>query len=238
MCTNFSYILFSISRYTLVSNKTKGFLKKLIEINMKKFYLILILICLLISLFKAFQYKPNYKFRQEKDFPYEYFDDNHCKLKDPFLCDLFNSLKIFNNVINDIVFVFINIIFDLLLLKQFRENLKHKDKIKANSDKDKLDQKKQKDHVNKMVIVNSILYLTSHMPEFLVSILLIIYTRKISNFCLNNLSCDLINEVAEFFNIISIVSQFFVFKAFNKKFNDSYLELKKRFLDSSISKNK
>jgi hypothetical protein len=229
MSTNFSYIFFSISRYTLVSNKTKGFLKKFIGINMKKFYFMLILFCLLISLFKAFQYKPNYKYRQEKDFPYEYYDDNRCKLKHTFLCDFFNSMKIFNNVINDIVFVCINIIFDLLLLKQFRENLKHKDKIKANSDKDKLDQKKQKDHINKMVIVNSILYLTSHMPEFVVSILLIIYTRKISNFCLNNLSCDLINEEAEFFNIMSIVFQFHVFKAFNKKFSESYLDLKKRF---------
>ena len=126
----------------------------------------------------------------------------------------------------------------MLLLKQFRENLKHKDKIKANSDKDKSDQKKQKDHVTKMVLVNSILYLISHMPEFFVSILLITYTRKISNFCLNNLSCDLINEQAEFFNIISIVFQFFVFKAFNKKFNESYLDLKKRFLDTFFDKNK
>jgi hypothetical protein len=204
--------------------------KKLIEINMKKLYLFLVLFCLLINLFKAFQYKPNYKYRQEKDFPYEYYDENHCKFKESFLCDFFNSMKIFNNVLNDIVFVSINVIFDLLLLKQFRENLKHKDKIKANSEKDKLDQKKQKDHVNKMVIVNSILYLISHMPEFLVSILLIIYTRKISNFCLNNLSCDLINEVAEFFNIISIVFQFFVFKTFNKNFNDSYLEFRNRYL--------
>jgi hypothetical protein len=229
LCTNCSYILFSISRYTLVSSKTKGFFKKFTEISLKKLYFSIILVFFLISLFKNFQYKPNYNYRQEKDFPYEYFDDNYCKLKDPFLCNFFNSMKIFNNALNDIVFVCINIIFDLLILKQFRDKLKNKDKVKKLTDKDKSDQKKQKDHINKMVIVNSILYLISHMPEFVVSILLIIYTRKISNFCLNNLSCDLINEEAEFFNIMSIVFQFYVFKAFNKNFDDSYLDLKKAF---------
>ena len=52
------------------------------------------------------------------------------------------------------------------------------------------------------------------------TVLLIIYSR---------FSCDLLNEEAEFFGFISIVSQFFVFKIFDKNFKRSFNEYKSNF---------
>ena len=77
-----------------------------------------------------------------------------------------------------------------------------------------------------MILFNSFIYIVSHLPEFLVTLLLIVYSKKISNFCNDKFSCDLLNEEAEFFCLISIVCQFYVFKIFDKNFKRSFEELK------------
>ena len=62
------------------------------------------------------------------------------------------------------------------------------------------------------------------------TLLLIVYSRKISNFCFNKFSCDLLNEEAEFFGLISIVGQFYVFKNFDKHFKRSFEQIKLNFI--------
>ena len=85
---------------------------------------------------------------------------------------------------------------------------------------------KCKKSVNRMILFNSLIYILSHLPEFTITLLLIVYAEKISNFCQNKFSCDLLNEEAEFFGLISIVCQFYVFKIFDKNFNTSFAHLK------------
>ena len=77
-----------------------------------------------------------------------------------------------------------------------------------------------------MILFNSFIYVLSHLPEFIITLLLIIYSKNISNFCKNKFSCDLLNEEAEFFGLISIVCQFYVFKIFDKNFKRSFNGLK------------
>jgi hypothetical protein len=88
---------------------------------------------------------------------------------------------------------------------------------------------KSKKRMNRMIFVNSLLYVLSHMPEFITSILLIVYSKEIVKFCSNNVSCDLLNEEAAFFSLISIVCQFYVFKSFDLNFKESYRDIKSRF---------
>jgi hypothetical protein len=64
------------------------------------------------------------------------------------------------------------------------------------------------------------------MPEFVSTLVLILFSKSISLFCDNNLSCDLINEEAQVFCLISIAFQFFIFRIFDKNFKTSFLELK------------
>ena len=60
--------------------------------------------------------------------------------------------------------------------------------------------------------------------------LLIVYSKKISNFCFDKFSCDLLNEEAKFFGLISIVGQFYVLKNFDKHFKRSFEQIKLNFI--------
>jgi len=82
-----------------------------------------------------------------------------------------------------------------------------------------------KANLNRLVLTNSIIYVISHLPEFISTLLLVLYAKKMANFCARNLTCDLINEEAEFFGLISVASQFFIFLIFDKNFKASFVEL-------------
>ena len=77
---------------------------------------------------------------------------------------------------------------------------------------------------------NSFIYVLSHLPEFVVTLLLIVYSREILNFCNFYLSCDMINEEAEFFGLISILGQFYIFLIFDKNFCSSFNDLKRKLI--------
>jgi hypothetical protein len=88
------------------------------------------------------------------------------------------------------------------------------------------EQKKNEIKLKRMIVFNLSLYLISHLPGFIVTLILIIHSNEFENFCIFKLPCDLINEEAQFFFIFSITFQFFIFNYFNKKFNESFQELK------------
>ena len=90
--------------------------------------------------------------------------------------------------------------------------------------------KKKKENLSKMVIVNGIVYFCSHMPKFVTTLLLIIYASKLKKFCTERISCDLINEEAEFFVVFSMLGNFYIFKCFNANFSESYADLKSRLI--------
>ena len=77
-----------------------------------------------------------------------------------------------------------------------------------------------------MVIINSTIYFISHVPEFVVSVLLISFKKEIYKICGNQGICDLINEEAQFFNSISIMMNFYVLLLFDKNFRESFDNLK------------
>jgi hypothetical protein len=109
--------------------------------------------------------------------------------------------------------------------KQFTDQV-HRDEILQSSK-----------NINRMVVTNGVVYVLAHLPEFLVTILLIAFSSKLANFCKENLSCDLINEEAGFLCLISIAGQFFIFIKFNKTIKESFFDLILRFSRKKIKNN-
>jgi hypothetical protein len=230
--SNLSYLLFALSRLILITLDKENNVKRKHNKIVYAFYLLLIFFtCSIISTFKLFQYRINETLTDQKDFPYEIRDEAFCGINEndvKFQCRLFNGFKILNTVLNDILLLVLNLIIDLVLLKNFHKHLDKKLRQILDIDH-KMKIEKAKKKINRMIFFNTFLYLLSHLPEFLTALVLIVYANRISDFCQNNFSCDLLNEEAEFFSLISIVCQFYVFRIFDKNFKMSYLDLKSRF---------
>jgi hypothetical protein len=110
---------------------------------------------------------------------------------------------------------------DLFMLKYFNQVIDHKISLrKSNADNTDLLNKKKK--VKRLVIVNVILLFFSHMPEFIIAILLLSFRDKITHFCTNQIPCDLLNEEAQFFNLISIMCTFYLLLIFDRNFEESF----------------
>ena len=73
-------------------------------------------------------------------------------------------------------------IYENILLKYFNAEIDHKISLRnpKSNNNDLLNKKKK---VNKMVIANGIVFFISHLPDFIVTILILSFKKKISNFC-------------------------------------------------------
>ena len=229
MSSNFSYLSFSLSRLLLI---TKHKNDQATENASNKHYVVyfvstLTMSCVL-STFRLFQYRINYALDTLKDFPYELREEYFCNLKlANSHCKLFKAFKIANRGLNDVLCVLLNILIDLTLIRKFKKYLDTKKVHSVGADHHKLIEQSKK-NVNRMIFCNSTVYILSHLPEFASAILLIAFAQNFSKFCQNTFSCDLINEEAEFFCLISIVCQFYIFNLFDRNFSKSYKELKSR----------
>lgn len=240
LCSNISYFLFALSRLIIINSSHQRIITQSVRISStrKKRYgyffvfILIFFICSLLSLFKLFQYRLNVDKDYRKDFPYELRDELYCNSSSgEYKCMLFSSFKIANSILNDVCMVVLNIIIDIVLIRRLHRHLEEKTSLTqiVTTDYHK-NIKKTKKRVNRMVFLNSCLYIISHLPEFLTTLLLIVYSTKIAKFCMFNFSCDLINEEAEFFSLISISCQFFIYRVFDRNFKASFDDLKARVL--------
>ena len=236
-CSSLTYIAFSLSRFILIAEKYKKvtFLKKFNELKLIVFVVAFITMSALISGYKLFQYKLNRIHFPLKSFPYEIYDEIACKETSHYKqCRMFTSFKIIDNVINDIAFFVLNIVIDCSLFVAFRKEIEKKKKI-SSIQSDDLQQKQ--DDLSKMLIINGVMYVVSHSPEFVTSILLIRFSQKLVNFCMNKFSCELISENAQFFCLISISFQFSILLRFNTNFRQSFREIKAKCLSCCVCLN-
>jgi hypothetical protein len=227
ICSNLTYISFTLLRFIRISNliKNVSFIKSFVHIRIRLYFVLLILFSCLCNLFVLFQFTPNIYWNANVDFPYEKRNEIFCS--DPinkYQCDLFNGFKISIKFLNDVIFVLIVIVIDLFLLHYFNKQMETK--RHHTTDEAKLSEiKKLKKNLNKMILTNGFIFALAHLPEFVITILLVSYRKYLTNFCTEKLSCDLINEEAQFFCLISISFQFFIFLKFNKSFRESYRDL-------------
>ena len=227
-CGSLSYLAFSLSRFVLISEELKKspFLVKFSKIKIKHFVIMFLTLGSLISCYKIFQYKNNELNLPFMSFPLEKYDNKYCKYKSSYECKLFDALKSIDIALNDIIFLILSIFLDIFLFKTFKKEMTSKKKLLNASKYEEL--KKKQDDVIKMVIINGLIYVGSHLPLFISSVLLIVFSKKISNFCSHKYSCDIINEITKFFCVISMFLQFFIYFRFNYIFRNSFWDIKER----------
>jgi hypothetical protein len=231
--SNFSYIFFSISRFFLMDKAPSEFFKKFQKINTKIFYSILTLFCLSFSSFRIFQFKINDFFDVfEQNFPFDAYAVNWCEddrtLKTSSflsLCQFFTAINLINNIFNNIIFFFVSFVIDLNLIRLSNENLKSKKNLFPPDEAHVAEALRFKEKINRMIIVNGLFYFVSHFPEFLVTLLLIIYRKALEHHCFTLFSCVDLTEISQSLNFVMIFAQFFLFKKFDKNFNDSFQNL-------------
>ena len=223
LCCNFSYISFITSRLISTVATTKSRCKKTNEkLNVKLFYLITFLMSLILSIFKIFENRPNEVYSNfDKNFPYNAYDVRYCSLDEykPTNCNIFWALNLINNFLNNISFLILSLIIDLFLLRYSFKVIKEKRTLHCPHLKDA---KELKAKLNKMVITNGILFFISHIPESIVTILLLIFKTNLLDFCFYFFSCFELIEMAQTFHFISIGFQFFIFLKFDCNFKQSF----------------
>jgi hypothetical protein len=221
LCCNFSYISFCLSRCisTISTNESK--LKKWNEkLNTKRFYSIIFILSLAFSIFKLFENKVNEVYSYfDKNFPFNSYDVRYCGLESNAICKLFWALNLVNNFLNNILFLFLSLVIDVLMIRFSSKILKEKRALNCPHLEDAI---KFKTKLNKMIITNASLFFISHIPEFLVTLLLIIFHDTLFEFCFNGFSCFELIEMAQTFHFISIGFQFFIFLKFDKNFLNSF----------------
>ena len=95
-----------------------------------------------------------------------------------FQCKIFNIFKLVNRSLNDILFMILNILIDLILLIKFKSLMDGKlQQIHDLAQRILIE--KSKKHLNRMILFNSFIYVFSHLPEFTMTLLLIVYSKKI-----------------------------------------------------------
>ena len=229
ICCNFSYISFSVSRaLSSISAKNKiGSLNE--KLNINKFFFITFILSLGFSLFKIFEYKPNEFYANfDRNFPYNAYDLRYCrKIEIATSCKIFWSLNLINNILNNVLFLFLSLVIDVVMIRFSNKVIEEKKKLNSPH---LIDAIKYKKKLNKMIITNGALFFISHVPEFLVTLLLLIFKNILEDFCFMFFSCYELIEIAQSFHFISIGLQFFIFNYFDHNFNQSFMNLKKMVL--------
>ena len=234
ICANFSYTIFSLSRYFLYSSsETNRFFQKLKKLNIKVFYLILTISALIFSLFKVFEFKPNEVYSSyDRNFPYAPYDVNYCELNlfnstmVSFACRSFPILNLANSILNYIVFFVISCVIDVLMVRFTNENLERK--LHLSHDQTHINEAiNLKKNITKMILINGILYFVSRVPDFILTFAFVIFKHKFTLFCFYFFNCEKILELTQTLIFLPISLNLFVFLRFDHHFRNSFHELVK-----------
>jgi len=233
LCSNFSYISFSTSRLFLSGANQSTRFHRFEKFNLKLYYALVCVFSSLLSTPMLFKYKPNeYYSSFDKNFPYDAYGINYCNIA-PFrvesfvtLCRMFPILDMINNVLNSIVFMFVSLLLDACLFKAAGETLRRKKDLLR--DVTHLEEAvKCREHITWFVLLNSLIFFCSHVPEFVTQILLLVYARRLSDFCYYYFSCSKILEMSQAANLVAISVSFFIYHKFDKNFRESFASLVK-----------
>ena len=235
LCCNFSYIFFTLSRGVLSTETRESKLRKFFEnLNVNTFYLFIFICCTCFSLYKVFEYRPNEFYSSfENSFPYNVYDLRFCEHMvinqndkySPNMCRLMWGLNLVNNLLNNVAFLFLSVIIDVVMIRFSNSLIRQKRHLNSPHLTDAI---KFKEELNKMILVNGTLYFFSHIPEFVVTLLLIGFKQRFASFCYVGFSCSELIEMAQKIHLVPIAGQFFIFYHFDHNFIQSFDDLKKR----------
>ncbi len=245
LCCNISYIFFSVSRFALSGTSNENKLRKFIEKqNIKRFYIAIFIFALGFSSFLAFE---NYVNKLFQDFDVSFVLNNASDIKycDSFRsditfrkyiltpgfyikCKIFQSINLINNILNNVIFLFISSLVDIFMIRYSNKVIAKKKSLHCPHLAEAIQYKTK---LNKMIITNGTFFFFTHFPEFIVTLIFYFYKSKdFIDFCYATYNCTLIIEMARVFHFISIGFQFFIFLIFDHNFHNSLDDLKKNFL--------
>ena len=223
-CSNISYVAITFSRLLIMPKKSKSCLNKFENLKLKYYFLILVVFSSLLSGFKFFQFNIDHfeDVIYSRQFPSEQSNKRYCisNKNTIFECEILGIIKVVNSVINDIFFFIVTVILDIIVLSGLSKMIKSKKEIVDNFHE--IEENKKKKRIQKMVFINGLVFVFSHLPELIVSVYLLNQSQlsicEISN-------CDKLSELAQFFIFFSMLSQFFINKNYNSIFLESYNQI-------------
>jgi hypothetical protein len=231
---HFSFISFSLSRILMTGYKNSTIYKRFMGFNLLAYYGSFITLSLGLSLFKLFEYQINEIYFSTKTFPFEKYDIGNCD-KNDLNCSLFRILNMVNDFLKNVAFIFVNLVIDIVLFKNSKDNVELKKKL--NIDSSKIEKAVHlKNKLNRMIFINGVLFSVAYLPEFLVYILLNVFDKKIRLFCFSYMSCREFTEFAQIFNYLSLFLQFFVLKKFNRSFEENFIYFKNEYVWKNFKK--
>ena len=149
-------------------------------------------------------------------------------------CTFFTVFNMINIILNNVLFFFISIVIDIGLIRFAKQNLERKLNISSLGELHGVNQAKNlKEKVTKMIIVNGLLFFVSHVPEFVVTLVMLALHNQLAYKCMNEISCLEMIDIAQTFNFLSMGLQLLVFKHFDKNFNKSLEDLLNKTRHSS-----
>ena len=254
LCSNFSYVCFSVSRYFLSTSKPSRVFSAFQKVNLNTFYCIIFCLSMGLNLFRVFQFRANLYFTGvDKDYPFDGYSIDFCheqtgvSLKKSYdvqfkslriKCQMFTALNMINTLVDNILFFVINIVIDVGLIQFTNQNLERKRRLFTGGETRDLSQAiTLKKNVTKMIIVNGLLYFVSHVPEFIFTVFMLFLSTELASTCGGKVSCIELNDIAKTLNFFSMGFQIFVFKHFDRNFCNSLDNLLDRFLYKYKKKN-
>ena len=247
--SNFTYVAFALNRIALIGKDHSKIVKFMSNVNVKVYIAVCFLISSSLSWIKYFKYQVNY-FESNLNYPvsneydimttsnyFEHFLDisKSYQISDR-LYFIYNSIS---DIINYVVFVIICIIIDVSMVIRMNQTLNDKLKwYKYDSTKYEAKKKENKDTLNKliqMVVINTALGVLLKSPSSFISLVNLyaaFYYRSYKNlftapafgeFYSNLMDTGfyrLIIDLCDFLYIFSIAILFFIYKRFDKKFQE------------------
>ena len=247
MC-NFTYIAFSLNRISLLGKDHGKIVTFISEVGIKRYIIVTVLISLLLSWMKFFQYEVNYYY-PHLSFPM--FNQVSITANSNAFKDVFFIFNVISDLSNYFVFVVISIIIDICMVVQLRRILEEKLKKSQSLNQKQNETKKAEfdEAVNKaikMVVLNSAIGIFFKLPTCIIPLINVcaeFYYKNHKNLDYNinfNLFFQylfdselysLIQDISNFLFSLSLSIQIFIYYRFDKKFLTGYDRLKdKAFL--------
>jgi hypothetical protein len=193
LCCNISYIFFSISRFALSGTSNQSRFRKFIEKqNIKRFYIVILVLALGFSLFLVFENSVNKLFQDYVGVDVGDLNQNNAydvKYCDSFLteknkvikfslsskfyinCEIFKGMNLINNILNNGIFLIISIFVDIFMIRYSNKVIEKKKTLNSPNLNEAIAYKTK---LNKMIITNGALYFFSHFPEFFATLVFLL----------------------------------------------------------------
>ena len=224
-CLNIQYLVFAFDRYltTLNSTDETDFIKNTKKfLETKKFKLLVSLFSFGSSIFVFFEFSVNF-YAFSYSFPLNIL---RWYKKVPIIMFAFKGI---NYLVNNIVFLLLEIFIDIILAKSVKKAMEQKEKISIN--KNSQDEKNQTVlRTNLMVIINCLMLIFFRFIDL--SLIIVDFDKgdqkKQYNFCFYYPDFDFCSIFLKFGDLCFILSNFFnffIYLTFNRKFRECFIAL-------------